>query len=146
MDGKRHHDNPVRERRHAFTLEKFNGRTLSPSVTVYLPYNLTTDAFESLLSGADDGKPAFDFPALKNWLNKLYDSLEAQQDPAHPFYSKPYKLRELDIEAADFFHSRKLGFMKLQSKVDNGDKDGWVPGAVFLRGGSVAILVSLLCP
>jgi ADP-sugar diphosphatase len=46
----------------------------------------------------------------------------------------------------------KLGFMKLQAKIEtdayvhdgeNEARADWLPGAVFLRGGSVAIMVSI---
>jgi len=47
------------------------------------------------------------------------------------------------VHAADWFTPKKLGFVKLQADVRTDDGD-WVPGTVFLRGGSVGMLVSVL--
>jgi hypothetical protein len=108
----------------------------------------STDQFKKLLPDTpEDGEPGFGFPALRNWFVKLLHALDAQEDELHPFHSNPYRLRKLDIEAADWFKEGKLGFVKLQSEIRNDDPDdekNWTPGAVFLRGGSVAVLVSLV--
>ena len=37
---------------------------------------------------------------------------------------------------------RRLGFLKLQAEIKN-DHGGWLPGAVFMRGGAVAMLLIL---
>ncbi|KAL1796635.1 hypothetical protein ACET3X_005175 [Alternaria dauci] len=143
----KHHKNlqPAKEREKALTIIEFNGKVLTPPVPVYLPWNLSADQFKKLLpDNSEDREPAFGFPALKNWLVKLLRTLDAQEDEMHPFHSNPYRLRKLDIEAADWFREGKLGFMKLQSEFrnDNPDKEkNWMPGAVFLRGGSVAVLI-----
>lgn len=44
------------------------------------------------------------------------------------------------IQSVDFFGNR-LGFVKLSADVRN--KDGYLPGIAFLRGGSVAMLMIL---
>ncbi|KAG9189352.1 ADP-sugar diphosphatase [Alternaria panax] len=141
MKADEHHQNlqPAKKREKALTINKFNGKTLTPPVPVYLPWNLSTKQFKELLpDNPEHGEPAFGFPALRNWLTKLVNIMDAQNDKSHPFNNDPYQLRELDIEAADWFKKDKLGFVKLQSSIEN--RTGWVPGAVFLRGGSVAIL------
>jgi len=136
---------PAKEREKALTINEFNGKTLTPPVSVYLPWNLSTDQFKKLLPDTpEDGEPGFGFPALRNWFVKLLQALDAQEDELHPFHSNPYRLRKLDIEAADWFKEGKLGFVKLQSEIRNDDPDdekNWTPGAVFLRGGSVAVLL-----
>ncbi|KAK7181754.1 hypothetical protein DPSP01_008606 [Paraphaeosphaeria sporulosa] len=88
-------------------------------------------------------------PAYKNWLSQLLQNLALQQDPNHVFHKNPYKLRSVDLQAPTWFPSGpppgKLGFLKAQCTVeadhlDDGKKQ-WLPGAVFLRGGSVGILI-----
>ncbi|KAF2100744.1 ADP-sugar diphosphatase [Rhizodiscina lignyota] len=100
-----------------------------PKCTVNLTQGLTKD---QLLT----------FRAFKEWINTLQQSLSTQQSESHPFHSSPYKLRKIDIQAVDFFGGSRIGFIKLKAEVsnDNGEK---LPGAVFLRGGSVAMLLIL---
>lgn len=128
----------------ALTLEEFNGKIFNPPVAVYLPWNLTAQEFSQLLDSPHD-QPAFKFPALRNWLSGLLKALNAQQNEMHSFHKKPYRLEELTVESVDWFdkenHAR-LGYMKIQSEIRNGPGDDeWIPGAAFLRGGSVAVLV-----
>jgi ADP-sugar diphosphatase len=128
----------------ALTLQEFNNKTLSPPVPVYLPWNLTAQEFLQILDSPSD-KPAFKFPALRNWLSGLLRALDAQQDESHPFHKQPYRLEELTIESVDWFDKKeytRIGYMKIQSEIRNGSGNNeWIPGGAFLRGGSVAILV-----
>jgi ADP-sugar diphosphatase len=112
-----------------FTLDKLNEKPLESPVSVSLPSNLSKD---NLLQ----------FPAFRDWLTRVLHNLDLQKNPAHTFHSNPYKLLEIDVQAADWFGSKKLGFVKIQAKVEN-DRQDSLPGAVFLRGGSVGILVIL---
>ena len=80
------------------------------------------------------------FPAFKIWLSTLQHSLSRQQDPSHEFHAAPYALRKVEIQAVDFFGGGKLGFVKLRADVSN-DHGEKLPSSVFLRGGSVGILV-----
>lgn len=99
------------------------------SIPVHLPSNLTQD---QLLS----------FPAFKTWLSTLQHSLTLQRNKTHTFNSAPYSLRQIDIQSVDFFGGGRLGFVKLKAEVsnDNGEK---LPGSVFLRGGSVGMMLIL---
>jgi len=98
-------------------------------VAVNLPADLDLSQ-EQLLS----------FPAFKTWTSTLRRSLALQQNASHTFHSSPYKLRQIDIQAVDRFSKSHIGFVKLTANVsnDNGEK---LPGSIFLRGGSVAMLV-----
>lgn len=129
----------------ALTLREFNSKTLDPPVPVYLPWNLTAHEFTQILDSPSN-KPAFKFPALRNWLLGLLGTLDAQKDESHPFHRQPYRLEELTVESVDWFDKKdytRLGYMKIQSEIRNGSGDSdWIPGSAFLRGGSVAILVS----
>lgn len=139
------------------TIQQYRHHAFDPPVEVILPANLTTEEFNSLLTSPSNPKAAFTFPALDNWLSKLLQNFDLQQDEAHPFHKHPYKLRMLEIQAVDWFwrgrpgHEDKLGFMKIQAKIETDayvhdaeekERADWIPGAVFLRGGSVAVLVS----
>ncbi len=112
---------------------------------------ITGGDFIKLFSIDGNPKPAFGFPAFENWFDRLLSNLALQDNEAHPFHKHPYKLREIEVQAVDWFHADKLGFMKIQAKIETDayihegeDKAraDWLPGAVFLRGGSVAVLVS----
>ena len=107
-----------------FTLPKSK-----PEVPVYLTSDLDKD---QLLS----------FPAFKTWINTLQHSLDIQSSKTHTFHSAPYKLRKIDIQAVDYFGGGRIGFIKLKAEIsnDNGEK---LPGSVFLRGGSVGMMLIL---
>jgi len=82
------------------------------------------------------------FPAFKNWLTTLDQSLSLQRNKSHPFHSSPYALRSIEVQAVDYFGGHRLGFVKLRATVTN-DAGESLPGSVFMRGGSVAMLIIL---
>jgi ADP-sugar diphosphatase len=100
----------------------------SPECPVHLTSDLTKD---QLLS----------FPAFKTWSKTLLHSLKQQESKNHTFHDTPYKLRSINIQSVDFFGGERIGFIKLKADVSNDDGEKF-PGSVFLRGGSVAMLVS----
>ena len=81
------------------------------------------------------------FPAFNIWLSTLQRSLARQRNPNHAFHNAPYFLRRVEIQAVDYFGGGRLGFIKMKADVSN-DAGEKLPGSVFLRGGSVGILVS----
>ncbi|KAI4282060.1 MAG: hypothetical protein L6R38_003209 [Xanthoria sp. 2 TBL-2021] len=104
-----------------------------PNSEPKVPVNLTRDLSEDQLLA---------FSAFKTWISTLQHSLSTQQDPSHAFNPAPYKLRKIDVQSVDFFGGKRLGFLKLKADIsnDNGEK---LPGSVFLRGGSVAMMLIL---
>ena len=98
-----------------------------------VPVNLTKDL---------DKDQLLSFPAFKTWINTLQHSLDIQKNKTHTFHSAPYKLRKIDIQAVDYFGGGRVGFIKLKAEIsnDNGEK---LPGSVFLRGGSVGMMLIL---
>ncbi|CAG7940324.1 unnamed protein product [Penicillium olsonii] len=82
------------------------------------------------------------FPAYKTWVTTLQHSLSRQKNPTHEFHQDPYVLRRIDIQAVDRFGGARLGFVKLKAEVSN-SRGETLPGSVFLRGGSVAMLLVL---
>ncbi|KAI2462924.1 hypothetical protein F4781DRAFT_161258 [Annulohypoxylon bovei var. microspora] len=110
-----------------FTLKSLN-------IPVELPEGLTE---EKVLA----------FSPFNNWFKTLTHSLSLQHsNPSHPFHIDPYHLRSIKIQSFDLFgrapHQR-LGFIKLVADVSNGAGSA-LPGSVFLRGPSVAMLVILV--
>lgn len=105
-----------------------------PDTKPPVPVQLTHDLSQTQL---------LSFPAFKIWLSTLNHSLSQQRlNPAHEFHVAPYSLRGIHIQAVDFFGGDRLGFVKLKADVSN-DEGEKLPGSVFLRGGSVGMLVSL---
>ncbi|KAL1305905.1 hypothetical protein AAFC00_004049 [Neodothiora populina] len=84
------------------------------------------------------------FPAFKHWISTLQHSFKQQEHKNHTFHAAPYNLRRIDIQHVDYFGKNKerIGFIKLNTLVTN-DNDEYLPGSVFLRGGSVAMLLLL---
>ena len=80
------------------------------------------------------------FPPFRTWLSTLQHSLKTQQNSSHTFHTAPYKLRRIDVQSVDYFGGKRIGFLKLKAEVsnDNGER---LPGSVFLRGGSVGMMV-----
>ncbi|KAI0968818.1 hypothetical protein F4678DRAFT_474220 [Xylaria arbuscula] len=103
----------------------------SPAISVSLP-----EAFseEQLLS----------FSPFNNWLNTITNSLSLQHsNPQHPFHKDPYALQSITVQSYDLFGGQRVGFLKLQAKVTNAAGES-LPGAIFLRGPSVGMLVMLI--
>jgi ADP-sugar diphosphatase len=107
----------------------FNLDVFSPAV----PVVLTKDISKHQL---------LNFPAFNTWLTTLKSSLDRQTEAGHPFHNDPYTLRSVTIQSVDYFGPTRIGFIKLSAVVRNGKNDT-LPGIVFLRGGSVAILMIL---
>ncbi|KAK4199850.1 putative hydrolase [Triangularia verruculosa] len=102
-----------------------------PNIPITLPNGLKEDQ-------------VLNFHPFNSWLSTLTTSLSKQTtSPSHPFHPSPYKLNSINIQSFDLFGPTRVGFLKLQADVRN-DKDERLPGAVFLRGPSVAMLVFLI--
>ena len=110
-------------------VRKMNTFTLPGSVAVQSIPEVTQD---QLLS----------FPAFKIWFETLQHSLAIQSQQGHDFHTSPFKLHRITVQSCDFFGHKRLGFLKLKAEVKN-DVGEYLPGSVFLRGGSVCILLVL---
>ncbi|KAI0883890.1 uncharacterized protein GGS22DRAFT_189860 [Annulohypoxylon maeteangense] len=88
----------------------------------------------------------FEFSPFKNWLSTLFSSLVKQANPSHPFNKDPYRLRSVEIQSFDLFGkppNQRIGFLKFIAGISNGAGET-LPGSVFIRGPSVAMLVILV--
>ncbi|KAF3935008.1 hypothetical protein ABW20_dc0102203 [Dactylellina cionopaga] len=74
------------------------------------------------------------FPAFKSWISRLTSSLRSENNP------DGYKLNSLEITNVVRFGSSKIGFVMLNAIVRDAEDKISLPGAVLLRGPSVAIL------
>ncbi|KAJ4298273.1 hypothetical protein N0V90_006173 [Kalmusia sp. IMI 367209] len=109
---------------------------------ILLPWNL-------------DAEDLMSFMPFVKWSEKLSHNLGLQENKAHAFHSRPYKLWGIEVQAADWFgdidprtgKSGKLGFVKMQVKIetemDSQGRSEMTPGAVFLRGQAVGVLIIL---
>jgi ADP-sugar diphosphatase len=76
----------------------------------------------------------------KTWLQALQKNLALQKStPKHAFNALPYELKKINVQAADRFGER-LGFVKFTAEIENENAET-LPGSVFLRGPSVAMMV-----
>jgi ADP-sugar diphosphatase len=110
----------------------FNLPETNPPCPVRLTENITQ---EQLLS----------YPAFKTWRKTILHSLSLQSKANHEFNKSPYKLREIEVQSVDWFGSgekKRLGFVKFKAQITN-DTGEHLPGAVFMRGSSVAMLLVL---
>lgn len=64
-----------------------------------------------------------------------------QDNPKHVYHKCPYVLRDIKIQSIDRF-GKRIGFMKIVAKITNSEGE-FLPGAIFLRGASVGMLVLL---
>ncbi|KAK9240778.1 hypothetical protein V1525DRAFT_138732 [Lipomyces kononenkoae] len=84
------------------------------------------------------------FQPFVRWFTRLQTSLRTTPVKGGATRVEPtfYRLTKVDIQSADFFGQakNKLGFLKLKATVED-DYGRTLPGVVFLRGQSVAILV-----
>ncbi|RMZ89718.1 hypothetical protein DV736_g3056, partial [Chaetothyriales sp. CBS 134916] len=85
------------------------------------------------------------FKAFEVWLKTLRQSFRLQSEKTHAFHRRRerYYLRSINVQSVDIFGGKRIGFIKMETVVRNETDDQPLPGIVFLRGGSVAILMIL---
>ncbi|KAF2735987.1 NUDIX domain-containing protein [Polyplosphaeria fusca] len=112
----------------SFYLEEFEPRCRVDIV----PENLTPEQLTN-------------FVPFQDWKRSLHHALSLQsRHPDHPFNKHPWRLEAIQVQSVVWFTETRLGFVMLQAVVKN-DKEGAMPlpGTVFLRGNSVAVLIIL---
>ncbi|KAF1956943.1 hypothetical protein CC80DRAFT_592966 [Byssothecium circinans] len=93
-----------------------------------------------------DKKRLLEFPAFKNWLEALRSNLALQSTSGHTFEAEPWRLVGIKVHAVTVFANGKIEFMTIEGMLrkrsgkGSGDK---LDRVVFLRGGSVAVLMIL---
>ncbi|KAI1460153.1 hypothetical protein F4805DRAFT_17221 [Annulohypoxylon moriforme] len=116
--------------------------SLPPTTITLKPTNIKVE----LPSGLSE-KKFLAFSPFSNWYETLTHSLSLQHvNPKHPFHSDPYSLKSIEIQSFDLFGKpphQRLGFLKLVADVSNAAGES-LPGSVFLRGPSVAMLIILV--
>lgn len=112
--------------------------TSTSYLPTYLPTNQPTNQPANQLTP----------PIPQDWLTTLTHALTRQHSgKAHPFHGDPYSLRSIAVQSYDVWGSNpstsRVGFLKLRADVSNSGGES-LPGGVFLRGSSVAMLVMLI--
>ncbi|KAK6538511.1 hypothetical protein TWF694_010092 [Orbilia ellipsospora] len=105
--------------------------------TILLPsiYNHTPLIIPSHIQAGKE--ELLEFPAFKSWISRLTSALRPENNPAG------YTLRCIEITNVVRFSSSKIGFVMLNAEVRDPLDEVKLPGAVLLRGPSVAILALL---
>lgn len=81
------------------------------------------------------------FRPFVDWKAALKVSIEEQKHHDHPFNEAPYNLKHIRVDSFDRGRERLL-FVKIFAQIEN-KKGETLPGVVFLRGGSVTVLMIL---
>ncbi|KAH7088905.1 NUDIX family hydrolase [Paraphoma chrysanthemicola] len=82
------------------------------------------------------------FPAFDNWLKSLKTNLSRQEKSSHTYHSDPFRLHGLKIHSITMFGSN-IGFMNIEALLRKEQEPKKLDRVVFLRGGSVAVLMIL---
>jgi ADP-sugar diphosphatase len=84
-----------------------------------------------------------EFEAFVTWKNSLKANLDLQKEEDHSFHAAPYSLKSIAIYHVKWF-GKKIGFIMMEATITNDiPYSKPLPGVVFLRGGSVAVLMIL---
>ncbi|OMP85495.1 Nudix hydrolase 14, chloroplastic [Diplodia seriata] len=120
--------------------------------TQNLNFNLTTDwpepvhvriAPDAAAAGLTEDL-ALNFTAFKDWIRTMKKNLSLQvSQSGHTFYQNPWTLCQITIHSVTFFGPR-IGFMLIEAKLRRANEEPReLDRVVFLRGGSVAMLMIL---
>lgn len=118
--------------------ESFMLKSFDPPVEVTLARDLDPKFDQALLAS---------YEPFTEWVEQLNKSLKLQPVVGKDDENDPYELKSIHIQAVDLFGPRKIGFLKykaiIQNKQGNKGKPMILPGIVFMRGGSVGMLMIL---
>lgn len=92
-----------------------------------------------------DATKLLGFPGFNKWLVKLTENLERQRRLGQVFSTDPWRLEGVTIHHITPF-GKRIGFMIIEAflrKGDGKDAKDQLDRVIFLRGGSVAILMIL---
>ena len=89
-----------------------------------------------------DEEVLLNFPAFRNWLYGLKENLSRQDRPGHTYQPDPFRLHGLKVHSITMF-GHNIGFMNIEALLRKDQEPKELDRVVFLRGGSVAILMIL---
>ncbi|KAJ4413987.1 hypothetical protein N0V82_008197 [Gnomoniopsis sp. IMI 355080] len=116
-----------------FVLEEYNNVSV---FTKDLPKDTVQDLTKDELT---------EWSPFKTWITTLTASLALQNHASHPDHKDPYKLHDITIDSYTRFANKRIGFLKLTANVSKANTPQvTLPGTIFLRGPSVAMLVVLI--
>ncbi|KAL1921899.1 uncharacterized protein VTP21DRAFT_10541 [Calcarisporiella thermophila] len=82
-----------------------------------------------------DPQAVLQFQPFKDWLSGLSQEQERRQGEL--------RLKEIELQSVDKFQSGKIGFVKFKVDAELKETGKSLPGIIFMRGGSVSILIIL---
>ncbi|KAF2194079.1 putative NUDIX family hydrolase [Zopfia rhizophila CBS 207.26] len=99
----------------------------------------------TVANGIDlDEERLMGFRAFRDWRATLTKNLAFQEmNSEHTFHSDPWVLKEIKIHSVTVFATGKIGFMTVEALLRRNQKPNELDRVVFLRGGSVAVLMIL---
>lgn len=83
------------------------------------------------------------FKAFKDWLDAMIENLARQNTPGHAFQPDPWQLKEVKVHSVTIFATGKIGFMTIEAILRKDKEPKSLDRVIFLRGGSVAVLMIL---
>ncbi|KAK7191643.1 uncharacterized protein CC84DRAFT_1162771 [Paraphaeosphaeria sporulosa] len=92
-----------------------------------------------------DEKKLLKFPAFNGWQKTLRENLERQKRPGQVYSTDPWRLEKVMIHHVTLF-GENIGFMTIEAFLRKGDGqalENRLDRVIFLRGGSVAVLMIL---
>lgn len=113
--------------------KSFELQSWTHPVTVTVADGLPIDVDEEVL---------LKFPAFNNWLRRLKENLSRQSNSSHTYHADPFRLQELRVHSVTMF-GPKIGFINIEALLRKKNKPKELDRIVFLRGGSVAVLMIL---
>lgn len=121
-----------------------NGETATIHLPVHYHRSVFPKEIENPISILTKFKP------MQDWVDSVTIALSEQKDEKNPFHSAPYELKSITIQHIDWKgKSHNPLFIKFSAEVTNGKVMGngspeSLPGIVFMRGGSVGMLVVMI--
>lgn len=84
------------------------------------------------------------FKAFEDWRHGMRKNLERQNESRHTFQADPWSLKEVKVHSVHVFANDKIGFMTIEAFFERDNEEPKkLDRVVFLRGGSVAMLMIL---
>lgn len=147
-----------------FTWKKYDLEFGNSTVSLWCPQ---TDDFDEhglgdwRRRGGIDKAEFENFKAFQEWKKTMQENLARQErDETHPHHKRPYSLRSIHVKAITRFPNGKVGFVKMEAWIQRDptaeqsnqtpdpkafpvDYSNTLYETVFLRGGSVAMLMIL---
>ncbi|KAJ1652242.1 hypothetical protein IWQ61_007375, partial [Dispira simplex] len=89
-----------------------------------------------------DLQEVLSFPPFKRWVS-TFAQYQQSDNSTHQTLAQDIQINSVDIQSVDRFGKGAIGFIKFQVHAHYVSSGASLPGIVFMRGGSIAILLIL---